>query len=72
MARHRPIFNRRRSLDETFDVGIDTRTSVEDKDYQVPFRFTGKLAKVTFKLGPTQLTANDQAVMQHALNKAKD
>ena len=24
--------------DETFDVGVDTRTGVNDKDYQVPFR----------------------------------
>ena len=24
--------------DETFDVGVDTRTPVNDKDYQVPFR----------------------------------
>jgi hypothetical protein len=37
---------------ETFDVGIDTGTPVDDKDYQVPFRFTGKLAKLTIKLGP--------------------
>ena len=25
--------------DETFDVGVDTRTGVDDADYQVPFRF---------------------------------
>jgi Galactose oxidase, central domain len=31
------------TADETFDVGVDTRTGVDDKDYQVPFRFTGKL-----------------------------
>jgi arylsulfatase len=60
------------TIDETFDVGVDTRTGVEDKDYQLPFRFTGKLNKLTFKLGPVQLTSNDQAVIQHALNKAKD
>jgi arylsulfatase len=60
------------TIDETFDVGVDTRTGVEDKDYQLPFRFTGKLNKLTFKLGPVQLTSNDQAVIQHALNRAKD
>jgi hypothetical protein len=60
------------TLDETFDVGIDTRTSVNDQDYQVPFRFTGKLAKVTFKLGPTQLTSEDHQTIQHALAKARD
>jgi len=60
------------TIDETFDVGVDTRTSVEDKDYQAPFRFTGKLAKVTFKLGPTQLTSEDHQVIQHALARAHD
>jgi hypothetical protein len=60
------------TLDETFDVGVDTRTPVDDKDYQVPFRFTGKLAKVTFKLGPTQLTSEDHRTIQHALAKARD
>src|SRR5262249_7119208 len=44
------------TIDETFDVGVDTRTPVDDKDYQLPFRFTGKLNKLTFKLGPVQLT----------------
>ncbi|HEX5272162.1 MAG TPA: hypothetical protein VFW33_16815 [Gemmataceae bacterium] len=44
------------TVDETFDVGMDLRTPVDDKDYQVPFRFTGKIAKLTFKLGPEQLS----------------
>jgi arylsulfatase A-like enzyme len=43
------------TVDESFDVGADTRLSVEDKDYQPPFRFTGKLDKLTIKLGPSQL-----------------
>jgi arylsulfatase A-like enzyme len=60
------------AIDETFDIGVDTRTPVDDKDYQVPFRFTGKLAKLTYKLGPVQLTSDDHRVIQHALAKAKD
>ena len=60
------------ALDETFDVGVDTRTPVDDNDYQVPFRFSGKLAKLTIKLGPTQLTSEDHQIIQHALAKAKD
>ena len=36
--------------DETFDVGVDTRTGVEDKDYQVPFEFTGTIGKLTVQL----------------------
>ncbi len=37
------------TIDESFDVGVDTRTGVDDKDYQPPFRFTGKLDKLTIK-----------------------
>ena len=40
------------TLDESFDVGVDTRTGVNDNDYQVPFRFNGKLNKLTVKLEP--------------------
>jgi arylsulfatase A-like enzyme len=46
--------------DETFDVGVDTRTSVNEKDYQVPFAFNGTINKLTFNLGPSQLAAADQ------------
>jgi arylsulfatase len=60
------------TMDETFDVGLDTRTPVDDKDYQVPFAFVGKVNKVTFKLGPTQLTSDDQRTIQRALATARD
>ena len=30
------------TMDETFDIGVDTRTPVDDKDYQVPFRLHRK------------------------------
>ena len=38
--------------DETFDVGLDTRTAVAlvEYRYDVPFKFTGKIDKLTFKL----------------------
>jgi arylsulfatase len=45
--------------DESFDIGSDTGTPVEDKDYQVPFKFTGKLNKLTLKLDRPQLTEAD-------------
>jgi hypothetical protein len=40
--------------DETFDVGQDTRTGVALLEYRYdpPFKFTGKIDKLTFKLGP--------------------
>jgi arylsulfatase len=60
------------TIDETFDVGVDTRTGADDRDYQVPFRFTGTLAKLTIKLGPEQLAEADRKVMQEALARARD
>jgi arylsulfatase A-like enzyme len=42
--------------DETFDVGMDTGTAVDDRDYQVPFAFTGKIDKVTVDLGESSVT----------------
>ena len=40
--------------DETFDVGRDTRSGVALPEYRydVPFKFTGKIDKLTFKLEP--------------------
>jgi len=35
--------------DENFDIGADTGTPVSD-DYQVPFKFTGKLDKLTLRI----------------------
>ncbi len=42
--------------DEDFDVGEDTRTGVAllEYRYDVPFKFTGKIDKLTFKLEPEQ------------------
>ena len=52
------------TIDETFDIGSDTRTPVDDKDYQVPFRFNGKIGTVAVKLGPSQLMAEDRKTEQ--------
>jgi hypothetical protein len=41
--------------DETFNVGIDTGTPVDDEDYQVPFPFTGTIDKLSVKLGPKEM-----------------
>jgi arylsulfatase A-like enzyme len=58
--------------DETFDVGLDTRTGVNDKDYQVPFAFNGMIDKLTIKLGPMQLSAADQVKVREATARARD
>ena len=57
--------------DETFDVGVDTRTPV-DRSYEVPFRFNGKIDKLTFKLGPSQLAEADRKKAQEAVARAGD
>jgi hypothetical protein len=38
------------------DVGLDTRTGLAllEYRYDVPFKFTGKIDKLTFKLEPEQ------------------
>jgi arylsulfatase len=60
------------TIDETLDFGSDTRTPVDDNDYKVPFHFTGKIDKVTFKLGPEQLTADDQRAKEQAIAHANN
>jgi len=60
--------------DETFDVGEDTRTGVAMLEYRydVPFKFTGTIDKLTFNLGPQQLTAEEHEEMRKGLAKARD
>jgi hypothetical protein len=58
-------------IDETFDIGADTRTPV-DFSYDLPFRFTGTIDKLTYNLGPSQLNAEDQKKVQDAIAKVND
>jgi hypothetical protein len=51
------------SVDETFDVGADTRTPV-------PFRFTGAIDKLTFDLGPSQIKESDKPAVDEGLKKS--
>jgi arylsulfatase A-like enzyme len=55
------------TIDETFDVGIDLRTGVNDEDYKVPFKFTGKVNKLTINLGEDKLTESEHQEMQRHL-----
>lgn len=52
--------------DESFDIGSDTLTGVNDADYQPPFPLTAKLAKLTVKLDRPVLSEADK---QTLLNK---
>jgi arylsulfatase A-like enzyme len=60
------------TIDESFDVGVDTRTGVDDKGYQPPFRFTGKLDKLTIKLEPTKRTAKEEKLLKEKTLAAKN
>ena len=52
--------------DENFDIGADTGTPVDDKDYQVPFKFTGKLDKLTLKIDRPKLSPADIEKLKQA------
>jgi arylsulfatase len=58
--------------DETFDIGADTGTPVDDHDYQVPFAFTGKIDKLTIALDEPRLTPEDVKKLETAYRAAQD
>src|ERR1041385_8807335 len=60
------------TIDESFDVGVDTRTGVDDTAYQPPFHFTGTLATLPRKLGPNQMMASDQKANDEAVARVND
>ena len=41
--------------DESFDIGYDTGSSVDEADYQTPFAFTGRLERLVVTLGDSTL-----------------
>jgi arylsulfatase A-like enzyme len=57
--------------DESFDVGADTGTPVNDQDYQVPFNFTGKLEKLTIAIERPKLSAADEKRLMEAQRNNK-
>jgi len=58
--------------DESFDIGSDTLTGVNDADYKPPFALTAKLNKLTVKVDRPQLSPADIKRLQAAMTeKAK-
>jgi arylsulfatase len=57
-------------VDESFDVGMDTRSGVDDNDYQPPFRFTGKLDRLTIQLVPPEMTAEEENLIRKQTQEA--
>ena len=58
--------------DESFDIGSDTLTGVNDADYTPPFPLTAKLDKLTIKVDRPKLSPADIKKLQAAMReKAK-
>jgi arylsulfatase len=58
--------------DESFDVGSDTLTGVNDADYLPPFPLTAKLNKLTLKVNRPKLSPADIKKLEDASAAAKD
>ena len=60
--------------DESFDIGSDTLTGVNDADYKPPFPLTAKLEKLTIKVNRPKLSPEDIKKLQAAQrnNKASE
>ncbi len=56
--------------DESFDIGSDTLTGVNDADYQPPFPLTAKLNKLTIKVDRPQLSPADIKTLEEGMKKA--
>jgi hypothetical protein len=58
--------------DESFDIGSDTITGINDADYKPPFPLTAKFNKLTIKIDRPQLSPADIKKLQVAMEAAKD
>ena len=58
--------------DESFDIGSDTLTGVNDADYKPPFALTAKLNKLTIKVDRPQLTEEDIKKLDNTAATAVD
>jgi arylsulfatase len=52
-------------------VGADTGSPVADEDYQCPFRFTGKLHKLTLTIDRPKLSPEDIKKLEAAMRNNK-
>jgi arylsulfatase A-like enzyme len=58
--------------DESFDIGSDTLTGVNDADYKPPFTLTAQLDKLTIKVDRPQLTPDDIKNLEKSQAEAVD
>lgn len=57
--------------DESFDIGSDTLTGVNDADYKPPFALTAKLNRLTLKVDRPQLSPADIKKLEGAMRNNK-
>ena len=57
--------------DESFDIGSDTGTPVDDQDYRCPFPFTGTFSKIAVKVDRPQLSPEDIKKLEAAMRNNK-
>jgi len=60
------------AVDETFDIGSDTGSPIDDQDYHTPFNFTGTIDKLTIAVQPPKLTPADVEKLKQAEMAATD
>jgi arylsulfatase len=58
--------------DESFDIGSDTLTGVNDADYLPPFTLTAKLNKLTINVDRPQLSPADIKKLEEGMKQAAD
>jgi arylsulfatase len=58
--------------DESFDIGSDTLTGVNDADYLPPFALTATLENLTIKVDRPELSDADKTKLEAAMKAASD
>jgi arylsulfatase A-like enzyme len=53
-------------LDTVFNIGAAAGTPLDDKDYQIPFKFEGTISKLTYTLDRPTLTPEDVKKLEEA------
>ncbi len=57
--------------DESFDIGSDTITGVNDADYNPPFPLTAEFNKLTIKIDRPQLSADEIKKLEEGMKKVE-
>jgi arylsulfatase len=57
--------------DESFDIGSDTITGIDDADYKPPFPLTAKFNKLTIRIDRPQLSPADIKKLEEGMKKVE-